>query len=286
MQFLYTLKNQGFAGHPGALVLIPAGFNLQAQQFSIVVYIHGFHNCIENCVLPTISGCNCTAGAQHRDAYSLLDQFAEASANSSNTFQLQTIFVAIEVAYDQASSDPGRWATPGLFAAFLDELLSRPYLGQYLGPNRTAASSINSLRIFSHSGGYQVAADLFAVGALPDLVLEIVLLDSLYGATAIFNNYVGDALGRDRLGTGPGQVKFQSIYTDNGGTAANNVQMAQNLQTLLAAKGQSSLLLFDQTFDTLSPTQYASYPLLFKRTDLSHNDVPRYFFQQFLQWSN
>ena len=286
MTFLWTLKYQGFPGHPGALVYIPALFDYAQPQFSLVVYIHGFYNCIENCVLPTPSGCNCSADSAHRDAYGLLDQFASAASNRSNPRAAQSIFVAIEVAYDQASSNPGGWGNPLQFSQFLAELLGEEYLGAQLGPNKTVAQNVDSLRVFSHSGGYQVAADLWSVGGVPDTVLEIVLLDSLYGSLDTFSDYVQDNLARNRVGAAFNQVKFQSIYTDDGGTAQNNVQMAQGLQQLLAAKNQSSLLLFDQTFQTLTPTQYAQYPLLFKRTDLSHNDVPRYYFEQFLKWSN
>lgn len=283
LTFLLTLQNQGFPGHPGAHCYIPALFSSTEQAFGIVIYIHGFQNCIENCVLPTACGCNCSTGQPHRDAYSLFDQFAAVANNVSESSTLfhQFIFVAIEVAYDEATSDPGHWADPGLFKSFLVELLNADNLGPYTG-NRTIAD-VDSIKVFSHSGGYQVAADLWAVGGVPDTVLEICLLDSLYGSIDTFTEFIQTNLQRGRLGASSNMVRFQSIYTDGGGTAENNINMATSLQTLLAQSNQSSLLLFDQTTNTLSASDYRTYPLLFKRSALAHNDVPRYYFEEFLR---
>ncbi len=54
----------------------------------------------------------------------------------------------------QASSDPGRWATPGLFAAALTEVLGDANLGPVIGAR--TLTDVMRVRLFSHSGGYQV----------------------------------------------------------------------------------------------------------------------------------
>jgi hypothetical protein len=56
-------------------------------------------------VRATADACNCPAGSDVRDAYGLMDQFERASVHSASTNRL---FVAAEVAYDQANDDPGR----------------------------------------------------------------------------------------------------------------------------------------------------------------------------------
>lgn len=101
----------------------------------------------------------------------------------------------------QANSDPGAWADPGLFAAFVDELLGEANMGYYaldffeeyrtlaiylllmllsawplsdlisppvapvcravIGPR--SAADVTRVRMFSHSGGYNVIGRISAV---------------------------------------------------------------------------------------------------------------------------
>jgi len=45
-----------------------------------------------------------------------------------------------------------------------------------------------------------------------------------------------------------------------------------------------SLLLYDDTYDTLPYSAYAT-PIIFKRSELAHDDVPRYYFPRFVETS-
>ncbi len=82
----FLSRRAGFPGHPGMLVFIPSTFDPAIASLSLVhtlrthiqcrfdcvnywflcstqvIFIHGFHNCITNCVLPTANTCNCSAG--------------------------------------------------------------------------------------------------------------------------------------------------------------------------------------------------------------------------------
>ena len=45
--YIFTLKNQGFDGHPGALVYVPSTFDVKtSEKIQLTVYIHGYSNCI------------------------------------------------------------------------------------------------------------------------------------------------------------------------------------------------------------------------------------------------
>jgi hypothetical protein len=223
--FQFTMKYQGFPGHPGAHVYIPSTFNSSQTSLSLIIHIHGFNNCISNCVLSEQYGCNCSVGGDHRVGYNLTDSFeaaAQASRSGSPDSTLaQSLFVAIEVAYDQASSDPGAWATPGLFANFISELIGEKMVS-YLGGKGRTLSDVRRVRIFSHSGGYNVAGALATVGGV-QTVFEINLLDSLYGDFDAFDMFVRNNL--PFFGPLVGQIRFHSFYTDSGGTAANNLAM-------------------------------------------------------------
>ncbi len=75
------------SGHPGALVYLPSFFNVTSARngepvhtnvsdnmsvralsgpLHVVVYFHGFYNCIENIVRPPSNATNCTPGAPTR----------------------------------------------------------------------------------------------------------------------------------------------------------------------------------------------------------------------------
>jgi hypothetical protein len=278
--FRFTLKNQGFPDHPGVLAYIPTTFDASQASFSLVVHIHGFHNCIQQCVLPQQSSCNCSVNGARTSSYGLLDSFqaaAEASKARGDNGIAQSIFLALEVAYDQASSDPGKWAVPGMFSQFLQELLEPTYLGSVIGPR--SISDISRIRAFSHSGGYTVIGALATLGGVSSL-LEVTLLDSLYGNFDVFDSFVKSNL--NRIGLGPQQVRFRSVYTDFGGTANNNRAMAARVKTWLG--NQTSLLYFDDTLSNIDPQVLQSFPVVFKRVNLSHDDSCRVFFSLFLKY--
>ncbi len=217
-------------------------------------------------------------------AYGLIDSFERAATSVPSL--AQALFVAAEVAYDQASSDPGAWATPGVFADFLGDLLSAPALAPLAGAPR-ALSDVARVRVLSHSGGYAVAAAFATpnVSGVPEAVLEVTLLDSLYGSFDSFDAFVQRAIASGALGTGPAQVRFTSLYTDNGGTEANNRAMAARVAGWLAANGTSALLYDDDSLNPMPPTALAGHPVVFKRSALSHDDTCREYFADTLLWA-
>jgi hypothetical protein len=97
----------------------------------------------------------------------------------------------------------------------------------------------------------------------------------------------------------PYPLRFASIYTDNGGTLQLNQHTADAVAAWPAV--DKRCLLDDRSTDTLTPQQYGStvdfaanrpFPslacrfavgLMFKRSALTHDQVPQYYFQQLLQ---
>ena len=80
-----------------------------------MVYIHGYYNCIANIVRSQDQACNCSAGGDIRSAYDLIAQFERASLEDNTSVSTVTgergtnrLFVAAEVAYDQANDSPGK----------------------------------------------------------------------------------------------------------------------------------------------------------------------------------
>jgi len=282
--YLFTLQNQGFAGHPGALVYVPTNFELrssaanmqeQAGKLDVVVWVHGYNNCIDNVVRSPNLSCNCTAHEDVRVGYGLIEQFESAATQQEKSHSL---LVVAEVAYDLASDAPGRWAEGGLFRAYLDELLSE-HMAPILGGAELSSANVSRIQIFSHSGGYFVIGNMAAVGGMAGIVRELVLFDSLYADMPQFDAFVTANLAS--FGNSDAQYRFSSVYTASGGTAANNVAMAARAQGWTAATDQSDVMYSDDTLGALADATVQEFPLLFKLMDMTHDQIPQ---TQFARW--
>jgi hypothetical protein len=248
--YLLTLDAGAFpptTAYPSALVYLPRGFD-PTPPLSVIVFIHGFGNCIENVVRD--AGGECEPDGGTRAAYALTEQLEATNKNA--------LLLVPEIDYDQQTGAPGNLGTTGGFAALLAETL-----GDLAGPLQGAGvSDVGTVIVASHSGGYQAAAGIASKGGVP--VDEIDLLDSLYGNTTDFDAWA--------KAVGPGK-RFADVYTQGGGTLSNSQAMATRAQAWVPA----AQLHDDRTTDTLTDAQYA-HELIFKLSGLSHDGVPAYYF--------
>jgi len=286
--YLFTLENQGFAGHPGALVYVPTNFALRKDEetssyrLNLVVWIHGFNNCVSNVVRNQDESCNCSSSQDVRVGYNLIDQFesaslAVASSSTSSSSTTNTLFIAAEVAYDLASDAPGRWAEQGLFKKFVDELLDENNMTPILGLDPLEASlssaNVDRIRIFSHSGGYFVIGNMYTVGGLQQSTRELVLFDSLYADFPQFDAFCEANM--QHFGNGNADYRFSSLYTKSGGTYDNNVAMAARAMTWAKQANMSSSYYYDNSLQPLDDAVIAQFPLLFKLMNLTHDEIPQ-----------
>jgi hypothetical protein len=100
---------------------------------------------------------------------------------------------------------------------------------------------------------------------------EVWLLDSLYGNTDDFDGWV--QANADWFTGTPATMRFASVYTGTAGTLGNSQAMAGRAKGWLDAAN----IVDDRTTATLTPAQF-EHGLVFKRTGLSHDGVPRYYF--------
>ncbi len=248
--FLLTLDAGAYPptpAHPSALVYLPRGFD-PTPPLAIVVFLHGFSNCVENVVRD--AGGECTPDGGTRAAYALSAQLEATNKNA--------LLLVPEIDYDQQTGAPGNLGTSDGFKALLAETLA-----DLAGPLHGATlADVGTLIVTSHSGGYQAAAGIASKGGVP--VDEIDLFDSLYGNLGDFDSWA--------MAVGPGK-RFTDFYTQGGGTLANSQAMATSAQAWVPAVQ----LLDDRTTDTLTDAQYA-HELIFKLSGLSHDGVPAYYF--------
>lgn len=248
---------------PNAVVYVPSRFDPSAP-FGLVIYLHGWWNCAGNVIAPKNGTCR-PGGARH-NAYNLANQLEASNRNA--------LLIVPELAFEQASSDPGRFVEDGLFFALVDEALSHltdPLAGRTVW-------DVASIVLASHSGGYKAASGIVSVGGLQ--IDELYLLDSLYGLEDTFDAFIEEDPAAFTAAPPEGPTRrFACVYTKFGGTLDRCQAMATRLREL-AGGG----LLDDRTTATLTATQYVN-GLIFKRTGLSHDDVARYYFARLLATS-
>ncbi len=265
--YLLTLDAGAFAKtaeHPSALLYVPTGF-VASPSVSMVVYIHGFNNCVANIVRPTASAQPCTTGGAVRNAYNLIGQLEASGRNA--------LLLCPEVAFDRASSDPGQLGVQDGFRALVKEALLQ--VQAELG--RIEVDKLGPVVVASHSGGYAAAAGIAERGGVP--ISEVYLLDSLYGNSDDFESWMRRDLG-SFAGTAP-RRRFATVYTDGGGTLTSNQALATRARGFVP---DTSVLVDDRTTATW-PTATYGHGLLFKRSALTHDGVPRYYFGTLLSTS-
>lgn len=243
------------SGHPDVVVYTPAGFD-PTPPLDVVVFLHGWNNCAANVIRSV--GAPCTPGRRARQAHGLAAQLEASGKNA--------LLVVPELRFDAASGDPGALAEPGALAALLDETLAALALEPTVG----------RVIVVSHSGGYQAAAAFVRHGGVP--ITELHLLDSLYGHFDDFDAWVED----DHDGFAARDRRFASVYSRDGGTRVDSQAMATRAATWFAAT--PSAVRDDRTTATWTEADY-DHGLLFKRTGLGHDAVPRYYFGRLLSTS-
>jgi hypothetical protein len=246
--------------HPNMLVYIPSGLST-ADGVNAVVYLHGHWNCIDN-VVRAKNG-PCVAGRAARQAGNLAMQLENSKKNA-------VLFVP-ELAFDAADSSDFDLDNENQFAWMMWDAMN--HIGDKLGG--AAYGDLRQIIVASHSGGWMTAAAIARRGGLD--LNELWLLDSLYDKTDDFDAWVMDAgallATRER--------RFANVYTCCGGTLANSQAMAARARGWV---DDASVILDDRTGATLTLDQLR-HGLLFKRSGLSHDDVPRYYFQKLLESS-
>jgi hypothetical protein len=254
-----TLRAAAFPGSPGpdATVHVPAGFD-PARRPGIVLYFHGWRGCAASSLAP--ADLPCEPGGPPRTASNLAAQIDDAGVNA--------ILVAVELRIDMPTGEPGALAMPGGLRGLLQELLSErlvPILGCALD-----VDAIDRVVVVAHSGGYQAAAAAVRWGDVPQIV-EVALLDALYGAGDVFDDWILEGI--RRAGSSPGRRRFVDLYTCCGGTEIASRALATRVTTAL--HGEPSRLLFDDDEgEELSP-QALTHDLVFARVPRTHEELPR-----------
>jgi hypothetical protein len=252
----FELRSGAFpgAGHPDVAVHVPSGFDATRRP-GLVLYLHGWRGCAAAAFSSDEGACE-DAGPPGAD---LAAQVDAAGVNA--------LFVALETRFDQPTGEPGQLAMPGVGRDLLRELLSE-HLADSLGC-AIPVEAIDRIALIAHSGGYQAAAGLLALGDLPH-VAEVVLLDALYGGRDVFIRWIRDRSRRFDP-RADDAVRFVDLYTCCGGTADASRNLARGTRDVLAALPGA---LFDDDGDGDLSATMLQHPVVFKRVPLAHSALP------------
>jgi len=201
-----TLQNAAFedAGVPSAVVHAGPAFDA-SRPLRLVVFVHGWRGCARQ--LAASGPVRCRRRAV--EGWGLADRFDEGRSDA--------LFVVPQLAFMTRDGSAGRFAEPGRFRAFVEELLGA--LEARLG-ERASLSRVESIALMAHSAGYETTLAILDRGGVDRLVRTVVLFDALYRGHPRFARWVlGDATRR-----------LISIHAAQGRTASQSRLLAMALR--------------------------------------------------------
>jgi hypothetical protein len=246
------------SGGPDAKVHVPAGFD-PTRRPGIVLYFHGWRGCVSSSLAP--EDVPCQPGGPPRTGSNLAAQIDDAHVNA--------MLVAVELRIDMPSGEPGALAKPGGLRALLQELLGERLVGD-LGC-ALDVDAIDRVIVVAHSGGYQAAAAALRWGDVPQIV-EVALLDALYGARDVFDDWISEGIRRGD--SGPRRRRFVDLYTCCGGTADESRALAASATRALHGMDPFPALFDDDGGQEPTP-EALSHDLVFAKVPRPHEELPR-----------
>ena len=237
----FNLTNAPFpkSGNPDVAVHIPAGFD-PCHRPGVIVFFHGFDNCVENVGGHRLSLAPRMAGFERRCTSTIELDAAHVNA----------ILVAVELQSMWPRAIPGSSPTRDDSTTLLHELFTDdldPLLGQPLD-----LPDIDRVVVAAFNGGYQAAAAVIEIGGVSQ-VSEVELYDSLFGNVTTFETWIRSNVSRFDA-TAINRTRFVDLYTAGGGTLTNSQSMVARLSGLLGDAGLSSSTLDARSGVALSPS--------------------------------
>lgn len=260
--FVYGgLRHAAFpdSGHPDALVYVPT--RIDPTRLGVVMYLHGFDNCIENVAAP--------APGVHDPPHPTADLITQIEESGKNA-----ILFLPETRYHEQSRDPGALGEAGGLRRLLDEVLLRVAADHAplaalqsiaAGPSAAIVRTV----LAAHSGSYRAAACMVRDGGVD--IQELFLLDALYKDTELYDDILTSIVAS--LSTGAAR-RFVNLYRA-GGTAAHSLLQVEHLRRQLAAQGLAADLLHADDEESEPADEQLSHPLLVKRVPTAHSDFGR-----------
>jgi len=260
--YSFYLNSQSFSNQfPGAVVYVPQRFD-PSRELNVVIFVHGWVNCIQNVWRKVGQGIACTRGEPARYAYGLIDQIEGSGKN--------VLLIIPEISRNVQSGNPGRLGASNGFKNFLDEILKEHLSALF---ENGGVNSIHRLILFGHSAAYQTTAAVVRNGGVENILREVHLLDSLYGNEADYNDWIT----RHKAEFSGGAFKFSNTYYSS--TQSNSVAQAGHVKSIVPA----SVYLSVPSASTKPTAEMFASPILFRASNvLLHDGIPATFIMPIL----
>jgi predicted esterase len=188
----YNGKHYDAATHysdSSVLVYVPKDFSSKGK-LNLVFWFHGWGNNID------------TACKQYR----LLEQFDASGRNA--------VFVFPEGPKNAPDSYGGKLEQPAVFQQLTRHVIDQLALNKVIAQPRRFDIAAYDITLAGHSGAYRVISRI--INRSP--VKEVILFDAMYGANDAYLQWLSDPANR-----------FINIYTKDGGTYDNSLQILKKL---------------------------------------------------------
>jgi hypothetical protein len=251
------LNSQAFANQfPGAVVYFPTRFD-PSKALNVVVFIHGWYNCIQNVWRPVKAGIPCSKGEPARMAYNLIQQVEGSGKN--------VLLIIPEVSRNINSGNYGNLGASNGIRNLLDEILKQHLSAVF---ENGGVNGIHRLIVFGHSAAYQTTSAIVRSGGVENILREVHMLDSLYGNAGDYENWIS----RHKTEFAEGQFKYSNIYYAS--TKDNSVAQADRVKAIVP----SSVFFSEKNAAVKESAAMYATPVLFKASSvLSHDGIPAAF---------
>lgn len=164
-------------GAPSVVVHAPAG--IRADQLDLVVYLHGWEGCARAIASADPIECGDRTPAAPGWGVAALHDAA----------QVPSVLVIPQLAWRKQTGNAGRFKEDGFGDLWLEALVD-----EVLAPALQAETTVRSITLVAHSGGYVTALAMLEHSDLP--ITDVVLLDALYGGANVLSDWATDVPGR------------------------------------------------------------------------------------------
>jgi hypothetical protein len=262
-QTTWTLRvaSAPFPAHPDVLVHAPATFDATGP-IHVVVFLHGWFGCVG--VVAGNEPAPCTPGGPVRYAMDVVNQFDRSHVDA--------LLLIPQLAFDAASSAPGRLGETGGLRDLLRDVLAAPELASRLA-GRTSLDRVGNIVLVGHSGAYVPLALALEHGRIE--VHEVHMLDALYRDRLELDDWVRRHA-REFSTTLAAPRRLTFVYTDREGTGPLTRSVLQRLAALLPAGDRARSVTEHAVLELPTPEIY-DVPMFALRTPVAHEDVPRVF---------
>lgn len=236
---------------PTVVVHAPPRYD-PTPPIQVVVFLHGWSGCAAVLEATGLMACRPeSSSSKALQGWGLGERHDAAGTN--------TLFLVPQLAFSARDGSPGRFAEKGFFREFLVELLAEG-VAEKLGGSRSI-DDVDHVTLVAHSAGFKTALAIMRQGGTEDLIGEVVLLDALYAAPAIFAQWVSKSPESRRR-------KVVSLYTAKGRTYQFSQLLARYAREQL---GEDAVAL-----DPAEPIgdSIRTHQVVIARSPVGHGSVP------------